>query len=97
MINNLYSEQYDQYDSSAGRPALKRSQTTAPGGSGEGKANRISQYKKQTLFDKPERTPPSSILRREDTMEMEDDSFGNSPRIRPESDIKQAVMNMYET
>jgi hypothetical protein len=47
-------------------------------------------------YEKPERTPPSN-MRREDTMEMEDDSFGNSPRIRPDTDMKQAVMNMYET
>jgi hypothetical protein len=47
-------------------------------------------------YERPDRTPPSNH-RKEDTMEMEDDSFGNSPRIRPETDMKQAVMNMYET
>lgn len=30
-------------------------------------------------------------------MEMEDESFGSSPRIRPDGDLKQAVMNMHET
>ena len=76
---------------------MKRSATIANPGSGEGKANRFSMYRKAPIFDKPEKTPTSSS-RKEDTMEMEDDtSFGNSPRVKPETDMKQAVMNMHET
>lgn len=42
----------------------------------------------------------STNLGKQDNMEMDDDSFGNSPRLRtgnPDADMKQAVMNMHET
>ena len=69
----------------------------AASGSGEGKANRISQYRKAPIFERPEKSP-TPTTRKEDTMEMEDDtSFGNSPRMKPETDMKQAVINMHET
>jgi hypothetical protein len=73
---------------------------------GEGRANRISQYKKPTsIHMPPDRSMGSNgkspqTVGRQENMEMDDDSFGTSPRVRTansEADMKQAVMNMHET